>query len=70
MKWAKISDCGNALLTFFDVNVALKQLDKTHQISDFVKLNLHCLGYEDAFDFLFPALNFLKAGELPKRQKC
>lgn len=31
-EWAKVVDCGDAPLTFLDNTIALKQLDKTHQI--------------------------------------
>ncbi|KYG42081.1 hypothetical protein M433DRAFT_158294 [Acidomyces richmondensis BFW] len=38
-EWAKIVDCGDAPLTFLDNTVALKQLDKTHQVVSGRKAN-------------------------------
>lgn len=32
MDWAKIIDCGDAPLTFLDNTVALKQLQKAHEV--------------------------------------
>lgn len=32
MSWAKIVDCGDVRMTFLDNTVALKQLEKAHQI--------------------------------------
>lgn len=33
MSWAKIVDCGDVRMTYLDNTVALKQLDKAHQVS-------------------------------------
>lgn len=36
MDWAKIIDCGDAPLTFLDNTVALKQLQKAHEVRSIV----------------------------------
>lgn len=46
MDWAKIIDCGDAPLTFLDNTIALKQLQKAHEVrsiicSEFLK-NSYC----------------------------
>ena len=33
MSWAKIVDCGDVRMTFLDNRIALKQLEKAHQVS-------------------------------------
>lgn len=33
MSWATIVDCGDVRMTPLDNNIALKQLDKAHQVS-------------------------------------
>jgi agmatinase len=33
MSWAKIVDCGDVRMTPLDNTIALKQLDKAHQVS-------------------------------------
>jgi agmatinase len=38
-KWAKVVDCGDAPLTFLDNTIALKQLDRTHEIISGRKAN-------------------------------
>ena len=43
MSWAKILDCGDAPLTFLDNTVALKQLEKAHNVSK--SATRHCTHY-------------------------
>ena len=33
MSWARIVDCGDVRMTYLDNTVALKQLDRAHQVS-------------------------------------
>ena len=33
MSWAKIVDCGDVRMTFLDNTVALKQLDRAHEVT-------------------------------------
>lgn len=33
MSWAKIVDCGDVRMTYLDNKIALKQLEKAHQVS-------------------------------------
>lgn len=35
LSWAKILDCGDVLMTFLDNTVALKQLQKAHEVCFF-----------------------------------
>jgi hypothetical protein len=41
LSWAKIVDCGDVRMTYLDNTVALKQLDKAHQVSPNHSFSLH-----------------------------
>ena len=44
LSWAETLDCGDPPLTFFDNTVALKQLEKAHEVSDFAELSFQHLN--------------------------
>jgi hypothetical protein len=43
MSWAKIVDCGDVRMTPLDNTIALKQLDKAHQVSIELSLPMNFL---------------------------
>jgi agmatinase len=42
LSWAKIVDCGDVRMTYLDNTVALKQLDKAHQVRSRTLPNVNC----------------------------
>ena len=61
MSWAKIVDCGDVRMTFLDNRIALKQLEKAHEVDP--SPQLHSVLPLIVLDHLWTAI--LHSGERP-----